>query len=158
MSDDATTALVSPLLDSREVAAYLKVSESTLSRWRADRKGPPYLRMGSIARYRLDQIDAWLESPSLMLLAESDRHWPELRRLVTHSKIGGPATQAQRQRALARGGAEKHALHLAGDQKARSGHQAPAFGPPDAAMAASISLPVTGPRNCLATLPSGAIR
>lgn len=68
MSDDATTALVSPLLDSREVAAYLKVSESTLSRWRADRKGPPYLRMGSIARYRLDQIDAWLESLS------SDEH------------------------------------------------------------------------------------
>jgi len=68
VSDDATTALVSPLLDSREVAAYLKVSESTLSRWRADRKGPPYLRMGSIARYRLDQIDAWLESLS------SDEH------------------------------------------------------------------------------------
>lgn len=53
---------VSPLLDSREVAAYLKVSESTLSRWRTDHTGPPFLRLGGIARYRLATIDDWLES------------------------------------------------------------------------------------------------
>lgn len=58
----ATAVLVSPLMDSREVAAYLKVSESTLSRWRTDQKGPPYLRLGGIARYRLDSVDAWLAS------------------------------------------------------------------------------------------------
>ena len=34
MSDDGTL-VVSPLMHSREVAAYLKVSESTLSRWRS---------------------------------------------------------------------------------------------------------------------------
>ncbi|GAA3585963.1 hypothetical protein GCM10022198_06570 [Klugiella xanthotipulae] len=61
MSDEAQ-AKVSPLLDSREVAAYLKVSESTLSRWRSAQTGPPFLRLGGIARYRLDTVDQWLAS------------------------------------------------------------------------------------------------
>ena len=60
MSESAETPLVSPLMYSREVAAYLKVSESTLSRWRSARTGPPFLRLGGIARYRLDAVDRWL--------------------------------------------------------------------------------------------------
>jgi excisionase family DNA binding protein len=56
----SATILVSPLLDSHEVANYLKVSESTLSRWRTERKGPPFVRLGGIARYRLDSVDQWL--------------------------------------------------------------------------------------------------
>lgn len=69
MTEAAEHTLASPLLDSREVATYLKVSESTLSRWRADRTGPPFVRMGTIARYRLDAVDAWLES-----LTSDDEH------------------------------------------------------------------------------------
>lgn len=65
MSETVAEAnLVSPLLDSREVAAYLKVSEATLSRWRTDKKGPPFLRMGGITRYRVDDVEAWLASLS----------------------------------------------------------------------------------------------
>ncbi|HAM13967.1 MAG TPA: DNA-binding protein, partial [Microbacterium sp.] len=45
MSDKTEALVVSPLLDSREVAAYLKVSESTLSRWRSAGTGPPFLRL-----------------------------------------------------------------------------------------------------------------
>ena len=60
MSDKTEALVVSPLLDSREVAAYLKVSESTLSRWRSAGTGPPFLRLGGIARYRIDAVDAWL--------------------------------------------------------------------------------------------------
>lgn len=60
MSDTDATILVSPLMDSREIAAYLKVSESTLSRWRSAGQGPPFLRLGGIARYRIDAVDAWL--------------------------------------------------------------------------------------------------
>lgn len=60
MSDPAQTAPVSPLMDSREVSAYLKVSESTLSRWRSAGTGPPFLRLGGIARYRADAVNAWL--------------------------------------------------------------------------------------------------
>lgn len=60
MSDTGGTIVVSPLMDSREIAAYLKVSESTLSRWRSAGQGPPFLRLGGIARYRIDVVDAWL--------------------------------------------------------------------------------------------------
>lgn len=62
MAVDPVTAAASPLLDSREVAAYLKVSESTLSRWRSAGTGPPVLRLGGIARYRLEAVDRWLGS------------------------------------------------------------------------------------------------
>lgn len=61
MSETGATA-VSPLMDSREIAAYLKVSESTLSRWRSAAQGPPFLRLGGIARYRVEAVDAWLAS------------------------------------------------------------------------------------------------
>lgn len=60
MSEQASTIAVSPLMDSREIAAYLKVSESTLSRWRSAGHGPPFLRLGGIARYRIDAVDTWL--------------------------------------------------------------------------------------------------
>jgi len=48
----------------------------------------------------LDQIDAWLESPSLVLLAESDRHWSALRTLLTQSCVVGPAVHDARIAAL----------------------------------------------------------
>jgi len=38
----------------------LIVSESTLSRWRSAGQGPPSLRLGGIARYRIEAVDAWL--------------------------------------------------------------------------------------------------
>ncbi len=60
MSEPGDAIAVSPLMDSREIAAYLKVSESTLSRWRSAGQGPPLLRLGGIARYRIDAVDAWL--------------------------------------------------------------------------------------------------
>ena len=63
MSENSpVTGLPSPLLDSHEVAAYLKVSESTLSRWRSASQGPAFLKLGGIARYRLNAVNAWLAS------------------------------------------------------------------------------------------------
>jgi toxin-antitoxin system PIN domain toxin len=44
----------------------------------------------SSAEEALRQIDVWLEAPTLVLLAESDQHWSELRALVIASKITGP--------------------------------------------------------------------
>jgi uncharacterized protein len=37
----------------------------------------------------LEQVDAWIESPSLVLLTESDQHWPELRSLIEKAKATG---------------------------------------------------------------------
>jgi len=36
------------------------------------------------------QIDAWLGSPSLVLLAEDEGYWPRLRALVLDGQIAGP--------------------------------------------------------------------
>lgn len=60
MTDTSRAGIASPLLHSRDVATYLKVSESTLSRWRSAETGPPFIRMSGIARYRLEAVDAWL--------------------------------------------------------------------------------------------------
>jgi predicted nucleic acid-binding protein len=38
----------------------------------------------------LDQVDAWLESPTLVLLAESAAHWPTLRALLADGRVAGP--------------------------------------------------------------------
>lgn len=64
MTHELSETLASPLRDSREVAAFLRVSESTLSRWRADKKGPPFIRIGGVTRYRIDQVEQWLASLS----------------------------------------------------------------------------------------------
>lgn len=38
----------------------------------------------------LNQIDAWLESPTLALLHETPAHWPTLRGLLDEGRIAGP--------------------------------------------------------------------
>ena len=48
----------------------------------------------------LDQVDAWLESPSLVLLGESQGHWQQLRSLLTAGKINGPRVHDARVAAL----------------------------------------------------------
>jgi predicted DNA-binding transcriptional regulator AlpA len=51
-----------PLLTSKEVAALLQVSASTLCRWRDHRQGPPWINLGGIPRYRTDDLTNWTES------------------------------------------------------------------------------------------------
>jgi toxin-antitoxin system PIN domain toxin len=48
----------------------------------------------------LDQIDAWLESPTLNLLGESGEHWSQLRTLIETSRIVGPQVHDARIAAL----------------------------------------------------------
>ena len=48
----------------------------------------------------LDQVDAWLESPSLVLLAEGPEHWAELRALLEAGRIAGPRVHDARIAAL----------------------------------------------------------
>jgi toxin-antitoxin system PIN domain toxin len=38
----------------------------------------------------LDQVDAWLESRTVVLLTESAEHWPHLRQLLLSGKVAGP--------------------------------------------------------------------
>ena len=48
----------------------------------------------------LDQVDAWVESPSLVLLTESQAHWERLRSLLTSGKVAGPKVHDARIAAL----------------------------------------------------------
>ncbi len=48
----------------------------------------------------IDQIDAWLESPSVEMLAESQLHWPRLRHLLEGGNIVGPSVHDARVAAL----------------------------------------------------------
>ncbi len=50
----------------------------------------------------LDQVDAWLESPTLALLAESTGHWAGLRALLEDGRIAGPIVHDARIAALCR--------------------------------------------------------
>ena len=38
----------------------------------------------------LDQVTAWLDSPSLVLLGEGPEHWPTLRALLYEGQVTGP--------------------------------------------------------------------
>ena len=50
----------------------------------------------------LDQVDAWLESPSVALLAEAEGYWPELKALLHDGQIAGPRVHDARVAALCR--------------------------------------------------------
>ena len=48
----------------------------------------------------IDQVQAWLESPTLHVLAESQLHWPQLRALLQSSKVAGARVHDARIAAL----------------------------------------------------------
>jgi hypothetical protein len=48
----------------------------------------------------VEQVDAWLESPSLVLLAEAEGYWPGLRTAVVEGRIAGPQVHDARVAAL----------------------------------------------------------
>ncbi len=48
----------------------------------------------------VEQIDAWMESPSLVLLGEAQDYWPKLRALVLNGRIAGPLVHDARIAAL----------------------------------------------------------
>ncbi len=54
----------------------------------------------SRADLAIDQIDAWLETASAILLSEGDMYWPRLRGLLADGKIAGPAVHDARIAAL----------------------------------------------------------
>lgn len=48
------------------------------------------------------QVEAWLEAPGLVLLAETPGYWPELRVALKASRVAGPAVHDARIAALCR--------------------------------------------------------
>jgi len=50
----------------------------------------------------LDQVDAWVESPTLVQLAEAAAYWPTLRSVIVEGRITGPRVHDARVVALCR--------------------------------------------------------
>ncbi len=48
------------LLKPVEVSAWLKVTQGTMANWRSMGDGPPYIKVGSLARYRREDVETWL--------------------------------------------------------------------------------------------------
>lgn len=54
--------MTSPLLTSQAAAEYLHHAPRTLIRWRNERRGPTYIRVGKKVLYSKSDLDKWLES------------------------------------------------------------------------------------------------
>ncbi|MDR0967508.1 MAG: helix-turn-helix domain-containing protein [Rickettsiales bacterium] len=50
------------LLSVRALADYLGVSKTTINQYRADGTGPAYLKIGLLIRYRIADVEAWLDT------------------------------------------------------------------------------------------------
>jgi excisionase family DNA binding protein len=55
--------LKSPLLSNTEAANLLKICPETLAVWRSERRySIPFIKVGRSVRYRLSDLETWLES------------------------------------------------------------------------------------------------
>jgi toxin-antitoxin system PIN domain toxin len=48
----------------------------------------------------IDQVGAWLKSPNLVLLSESEDYWPQLRSILQTGRVSGPQVHDARVAAL----------------------------------------------------------
>ncbi len=48
----------------------------------------------------IEQVEAWLESPTLVLLSETEQHWPDLKAVIGASQATGPRLHDARIAAL----------------------------------------------------------
>jgi len=57
------SATLNGLIDEKQAASILQVSPGTLSVWRSTgRYQIPFIKVGRLVRYRLSDLNAWLES------------------------------------------------------------------------------------------------
>lgn len=55
----------SNLLTENEVSARLHISVASLRRWRLEKRGPTFIKVGSLVRYRPEVLEQWLlEQPT----------------------------------------------------------------------------------------------
>jgi hypothetical protein len=64
-------------ISQNELAQRWQVSEATLERWRSQRKGPQFLRLGGQVRYRLADVESY-ELEKMEVVADT-QHPPNAR-------------------------------------------------------------------------------
>lgn len=55
------TTIEGRLLRPADMAARIGVPVGTLANWRCDGRGPRYLKVGRHVRYRVEDLEAWLD-------------------------------------------------------------------------------------------------
>ena len=59
------SATLNDLLDEKQAASFLTLSPGTLSVWRSTgRYSLPFIKVGRLVRYRLSDLNAWLDNQS----------------------------------------------------------------------------------------------
>ncbi len=61
MEKETHTKALSPLVSAQELADNLDLSVKTVQAWRYKGSGPASFRAGGQIRYRLEDVQAWLE-------------------------------------------------------------------------------------------------
>jgi predicted DNA-binding transcriptional regulator AlpA len=59
------------IMSTEEVARSLEVTEHTLAMWRADRKGPDYVRLGRSIFYRTADVQDWINGNIIKFPSEA---------------------------------------------------------------------------------------
>jgi len=57
------------LLNEHEVATSCSISVLTLRKWRSQKRGPQFVKLGVLVRYRPADVDAWIAAQSMILAA-----------------------------------------------------------------------------------------
>lgn len=57
-----TKSGLTKLMTPPEVAELLQVELTLMNSWRTSRKGPAFIKVGSLVRYRVSDVEAWIES------------------------------------------------------------------------------------------------
>lgn len=60
-----------PLMRPRQAAEHLGVAVASLAKWRVSGDGPEFLKLGAAVRYRMQDLDAWVESRRARSTAET---------------------------------------------------------------------------------------
>ena len=50
------------LLTTKQLAEYLGIAVSTILQYRMEGRGPQYIKLGHLVRYRIEDVEQWLES------------------------------------------------------------------------------------------------
>ena len=80
-------------ISQNELAQRWQVSEATLERWRSERKGPQFLRLGGQVRYRLVDVESY-ELEKMEVVADTQQHPKGLISPVLAKRIGSKKSTA----------------------------------------------------------------
>jgi predicted DNA-binding transcriptional regulator AlpA len=67
--EEGCPRMADELLTTEELAGRLKVSIAAIESWRSSGEGPPYVRVVKAVRYRLSDVDKWIEEQTFANVA-----------------------------------------------------------------------------------------